>query len=211
MAYRLVSHLSLPSTILVKMSGGPLRRPRHVAGLPRFRASSRKSYSGFTSHPVTVPPGSGPLWEERGGRRCFKPISSELVRHMSAGVHFSRFATPEMLCAWLGPCTHATRSNEVGALRVNAHPGSWPLASSMMLMHLSVAKLTISGCLYVWLSPQSLIAPSVSATNCLLPAWRGPLHEGEAVHHDRPIRADKRAVIPILQVCSSRICICNCR
>lgn len=61
---------------------------------------------------------SGPVWEERGGRGRFKPISSELVRHMSAGVHFSRFATPEMLCAWLGPYfVHpCLTSKEVGAL-----------------------------------------------------------------------------------------------
>lgn len=71
---------------------------------------------------------SGPVQEERGGRRRFKPISSELVRHMSAGVHFSRFATPEMLCAWLGPYTHAIRSRRSG--RSMPSPtlchGHWP-------------------------------------------------------------------------------------
>lgn len=117
---------------------------------------------------------SGPVWEERGGRRRFKPISSELVRHMSAGVHFSRFATPEMLCAWLGPCTHATSTRT----RRSGH--SMPPASLVLLMHLSVAKLTCPGHLDASLREASPHTQALCPlpTACIMPSgvlWTGRL------------------------------------
>lgn len=79
-AYRLVSHfVNHLQQLWSKCPGGLLCRPRHVTGLPRFRASSRKYSSSFTSHPVTVPPGPGSLWATLGGAWGLSILQTDLV------------------------------------------------------------------------------------------------------------------------------------
>lgn len=188
-----------------KCPGAPFAAPIHAAGLPRFRASLRKSSSAFTSYCRYPLAPSGPVWEERGGRRRFKPISSELVRHMRTGVHFSRFATPEMLCAWLGPYTHAMRSRRSGR---SCQRSPWAMATG--LVDAVDAPVNCQADRF-WPPMSASVKPRrTECVYCPVPAscMAGCFRQAA---HDRSIQADERAVIPILQVCSATTCVCSCR
>lgn len=124
---------------------------------------------------------------------------------MRTGVHFSRFATPEMLCAWLGPYTHAMRSRRSGR---SCQRSPWAMATG--LVEVVDAPVSCQADRF-WPPMSASVKPRrTECVYCPVPAscMAGCFRQAA---HDRSIQADERAVIPILQVCSATTCVCSCR